>query len=226
MPPAPRNVVDIQVTLPQKGKGPSFGSQGKKPMAEVRLVLENEDERLIVVPVRVGRVLVDSLPALPLEVDEAFDRIHALEGKVCMAMLTDMLNRRDHSSSEVRTKLKLYGYRDEEIEPCVEHATQLRFLNDARFASYFIEERKRRGWGQRKIELELKAKGVDARDVPGYPEAFFSPDDDAERADQLLARRAIPPQKAYEKLVRFLMGKGFSYSQASDAVRRRLSDTD
>ena len=219
-----RSVVDIEVTLPQKGRVSSFGPMARKPMAQVRLILDNDDDLLIVVPVRVGRILKDSLPVLPLEVDEAFDRIHALEAKACMSVLTEMLNRRDHSCEEARAKLKLYGYRDEEIDPCIVKAVEMRFLNDTRFASYFIEERKRRGWGRRKIELELRAKGVNAQDLPGYPDSFFSVDDDAQRADAILRRKSIPSQRAFEKLVRFLMGKGFSYVDASDAVKRRLAE--
>ena len=79
----------------------------------------------------------DAIP-LPLPEDEAFDAIHALEGRICFNLMTEMLSRRDYAAGELREKLRLYGYRDEEIDPCLDRARDLRFVNDARFASYFI----------------------------------------------------------------------------------------
>lgn len=191
-------------------------------MAEIAVVLEGGEERVIVVPVRVGRILSDEGAPVPCEVDDAFAAIHALEERVCFTVLTEMLGRRDHSVAEVREKLGAYGYRAQEVERCLARALELRFLDDDRFAGYFIEERKRRGWGRLKIEQELKRKGVDTALVAGYPEAFFSQDEDAERAGALLERKAVPEARAFEKLVRFLMGKGFSYGVAADAVRAHL----
>ena len=95
-------------------------------------------------------------------------------------------------------------------------------MDENRFCSYFIEERKRRGWGQRKIEAELKRRHVVLDDIPGYPEDYFAVDDDLARASALLAKRRVPEARAFEKLVRFLMGKGFSYHIAADAVKVRL----
>ena len=108
------------------------------------------------------------------------------------------------------------------IDFAVERATEYRFLDESRFCSYFIEERKRRGWGQRKIETELKRRHVVLDDIPGYPEDYFAVEDDLARASALLAKRRVPETRGFEKLVRFLMGKGFSYHIAADAVKARL----
>ena len=80
----------------------------------------------------------------------------------------------------------------------------------------------RRGWGRIKIEQELQRRGVDPAEIPGYPEEFFDEHSDVERAAALLARKSIPENKPFEKLVRHLMSKGFSYSIARDAVQQRL----
>ena len=60
--------------------------------------------------------------------------------------------------------------------------------------------------------------------IPGYPDDFFSVDDEVERARAVLARKRIPETRAFEKLVKHLMGKGFSYGAASDAVKERLAN--
>lgn len=218
-----RQAIGLDVRLPDKKQRNGLGGfSRKKPMAEVSVILEGGGSLDIVVPVRVGRLLSEAEGPFPCDPDSAFEYIHALEAKVALTMLTEMLGRRDHSVSEARDKLSCYGFRPEEIEPCLERARSLRFLDDARFASYFIEERKRRGWGRRKIEVELRRKGVVPADMPGYPDAFFSVDDDLERAAALLERKRVPEARPYEKLVRFLVGKGFPFDVASNAVRERL----
>ena len=131
-------------------------------------------------------------------------------------------NRRDHATGEVRDKLARYGFHQPAIDFAVERATEYHFLDENRFCSYFIEERKRRGWGQRKIETELKRRHVVLDDIPGYPEDYFAVEDDLARASALLAKRRVPETRGFEKLVRFLMGKGFSYHIAADAVKARL----
>lgn len=221
----PLLMTDIEVRLPDR-KRASSSLSSRKPMAEVSCIMENGCSREIVVPVRVGRILMGDAISLPLSEDEAFDAIHALEGRICFNLMTEMLSRRDYAAGELREKLRLYGYRDEEIDPCLDRARDLRFVNDARFASYFIEERKRRGWGRVKIERELKMRGVSLDDIPDYPDAYFSEDDDLERAVALLGRKRVPDSRAYEKLVRHLMSKGFAYSVAAEATRRRLAEDD
>lgn len=217
--------IDIEVRLPDKARRASVSYSAKKPMAEVTLTLENGRSREIVVPTRVGRALQAEGIPLPQDEDGAFDAIHALEGRICLTMLTEMLSRRDHGTEEARRKLALYGFRDSEIDAALTRAGELRFLDDDRFVSYFIEERKRRGWGRRKVEAELKRRGIDLETVDGWPNAFFSDDDDLTRARELLARRPIPASNAFEKLVRRLMSKGFSYAIASQAVRGHIDES-
>lgn len=215
-------MTELEVRLPDRRSASSF-STSKKPMAEVSCIMDNGRSREIVVPVRVGRLLMTDAIALPLPEEEAFDAIHALEGKICFAQLTEMLSRRDYAVLEARERLLNYGYREFEIDAALSKAINVRFLDDCRFATYFISERIRRGWGRRKIEIELKRKGVDASDLPGYPEDFFSDDDELDRAIELLSRKSIPSVRPQEKLIRHLMAKGFSYSVSAEAARRRLS---
>lgn len=219
-------MTDIEVRLPDAAARASAARRGVKPMAEVSCIIENGRSREIVVPVRVGRVLDAESIGLPRAEDEAFDAIHALEGRICFTMLTEMLSRRDHAEGEVRDKLARYGFRPEEIESAIARASEMRFINDVRFAGYFIEERKRRGWGRRKIVRELVQRGVCLEELEGYPEAFFDDEDDLDRARAILQRKRIPDGRAFEKLVRHLMGKGFSYSTAATAVRAHLNDAD
>lgn len=216
------DVVSIDIIPPERRGSSSLGNGQRKPMSTVVLHLEGGEDRRVMVPVRAARVLDEEQPALPCSTDRAFEFIHAVEGRMCFSQLVDMLSRRDHSTGEARDKLSAYGYRPQEVDAAIARATECRFLDDSRFTSTFIEERKARGWGRRKIELELKRRGIDVSEVEGYPEAYFSDDDDLSRARELLARRPVPDDRAFERLVRSLMSKGFSYSVAAEAARERI----
>ena len=157
--------------------------------------------------------------------DEAFDAIHALEGRICFSVMTEMLSRRDYATGELRDKLKRYGYRDQEIDACLTKAADLRFIDDNRFTGHFIEERKRRGWGEEKIEQELSLRGISIEDIPDIPMStspmrriWSAP------APSLRANRC-PMTGRSKSLVRHLMGKGFSYGVAAQAARRRIDDS-
>ena len=215
-------IASAAVFVPEKAAVYQSSFQQVKPTAHLVLTLTDGSERNLRVPMRVGRILQADLDALPQSVSEAVDYIDSLQRRVAFSYLVDVLSRRDHSTKEIRDKLKGQGFSPSSIESAVDKAQQSRYLDDARFASYFVDERVRRGWGRIKIDQELRRKGVDPAEIPGYPEEYFDEQSDVERAAALLARKSIPENKPFEKLVRHLMSKGFSYSIARDAVQQRL----
>ncbi|MDY2778199.1 MAG: regulatory protein RecX [Collinsella sp.] len=214
-------VIDSTVELPAR-QGSDFPRRRRAQTALVILDLDDSSQERIDLPVRVARALKDECP-LSGDRDAVVSSIRSIEERVCFAVLVDALSRRDHSSRELEEKLSLQGYRSPCVHHAIERAKDARFLDDTRFARYFIEERKRRGWGRMRIERDLRTRGIDpSLLLPGYPEEFFDFDDDLERALMVLGRKAIPATNPYPKLMRFLMGKGFSASIASDAVKRVL----
>ena len=218
-------VADIEVTYPTKAeRAAAAGTYRKKPAARIIVRDEGGAERTLYVPARVARAFEKDIPSTPLPYEELRQLVFSLEDRVCYAVTVDMLSRRDHATAELTRKLQLAGYRDASIDAALARAQEARFVDDSRFASYFIEERLRRGWGRRKIEAELAARGVDTSAIPGYPEAYYSDEEDMERARALLARKPVPEARAYEKLMRHLISKGYSYAIASQAVRERLSE--
>lgn len=214
-------VMSMDIALPEHQRSSGFGK--RKPCARVLLKCDaSETLREFSVPVRVARLLEKEEFSYPMDLTYCVECINRLSEQVCMTILTEMLSRRDHSVREAREKLMLYGFSNKIIDSVVSRALSHRFLDDQRFATYFIESGKRKGWGKRKIELELKRKGVALEDLVGYPEEFFDSDESLARARALLQKKRIPDSRAYEKLVRHLMSKGFEYSIASRAVKDHL----
>lgn len=217
-------VREIEFEFPSRGTSSFSAMSRKKPRARVRFELDDGQFRDRWVPVRVARLFNKSLPEEGSSLQEAMSTLSKLEEQQCFAVLTEMLSRRDHSVHEAREKLLLSGFKPGSIDLAIAKAENLRYLDDARFTEAFIEERVRRGWGRRKVELELSRRGVDPFLVEGWPERFFSHDSDLERALAALSKKSIPTQNGYQKFVRHLMGKGFSYDVASEAAKRRMSD--
>ena len=224
-------VIAIEVAYPARKEGAFPTAVGSmRPRAQVTFEFEGRaegvDSRSHWVPPRVARAFKCDLPELPCSYERATRQLDELEKKLCLAALTEMLGRREYGVHEAERKLRQAGYRQSAIEHALNRAQELRFLDEERFLRSYIDERIRRGWGRIKIEADLRRRGADPFALEGYPEAFFSVEDDRARATALLARKPIPERNAFERLVRHLMSKGFSYAVAADAVRARLASVE
>lgn len=215
-------VCALDIETPDAAARKRAAASGKKAQAHIVLIDTDEGREPIAVSPRVARALRDEMPALPSSRESVLDAIAAIEARVCFAVAVDALSRRDHAEGELARKLRHAGYRSEAVDAAIARAREMRFVDDVRFASYYIEERKRAGWGRRRIEAELSRRGIDTSGIPGYPEEFFSEDEDVERAYALIARKPVSDIHGREKLIRHLVSKGFSYGVATHAVRRRM----
>jgi len=117
---------------------------------------------------------------------------------------------------------------DEMIEAVVEKLKKYRFLNDEEFARIWVTQRtkiKPRAW--RVIQFELKQKGISEEIIQSlrFPDKQeeFKIQDDLESAKILVQRKierykSLTKQEIYQKLGRFLAGKGFSWDTIKKAI--------
>lgn len=218
------SICAVSYRFPTKADRASAQYRRSKPRAEVVFEPEAGEDLSFSVPPRVARSFAKADVSFPASYEYLRDELMRVDARECFAALVEALSRRDYGVAEISEKLRLMGFRTRSIEEAVERARDARYLDDTRYLRQFIEERKRRGWGRRKIELELKRRGEDPYALEDYPDAYFNQDDDLERACALLARKTVPEVRAFEKLTRFLMAKGFSYSVASSAVKDCLGE--
>jgi regulatory protein len=213
------------VELPSR-TAPPLG--GKRPRAKV-LIGSSEYPEMVLVPLAVGKALakkaddVCDLPGYSCRA-ELLHAVRSIEGRCAVTRLTGLVDRRDYSVHEARTKLHDDGYLPSVIDEVVEHAQEGRLLDDDRFADVYIRTKVQAGWGSYRIERELARKGIDASEVPGWPDDYLDPDGEADRAYALIASKSVSGAHPYEKLVRFLNTRGFSFSVSKDAARRLLED--
>lgn len=127
--------------------------------------------------------------------------------------------RRERTVAELRTALERRRVEPEAIDAAVEELAAAGFLDDARYAVRFAEDKRElAGWGSERIARELTRRGVSAdlidaalRDRTQQAELSTAltvleqrfrtpPADDRERdrAWRLLVRRGYAPELAYE----------------------------
>ena len=72
----------------------------------------------------------------------------------------DLLSRREHSRKELKDKLLLRFDSNELIQTTLDKLESNNLLNELRFAEAYVRNRKRKGFGPKKILYELSTKGV------------------------------------------------------------------
>ena len=123
---------------------------------------------------------------------------------------------RDHSVAELRAKLAKYEDDPEVIEGVLTRCRDMKYLDDSRFARVFSESLVRKGKGQYFIQMELEKRGVDGVIISQTLEHLTDEHVRAQEAahKKLTTLTKYPPKEQQFKLVRFLVGRGFSSSIA------------
>jgi len=148
----------------------------------------------------------------------------ATDADEAMNALVRLVAARERSVQETNKRLLEKGYSQDATSSAVERALSCGLLDDQRFAKDLIKDRLAAGWGRRRIESDLYRFGINKGEVEGYPEAFFSDDEQLEQALLILkchrTRSKNPRQAAYQ----YLVSKGYSSNVASIAVRKQLEE--
>ncbi len=131
----------------------------------------------------------------------------------------DILSRREHSSYEIKTKLKKFESNEKNLDELVTRLKDSNFINDERFASSFIKSKAQSGYGPLYINQYLSKKRI----APGLYD-IYALDIDWESIckDQFEKKRKgknINP-KEKEKILRFLAYRGFSYEIIKNALKK------
>jgi regulatory protein len=212
-------VKDWEIRLPEN-KRARLGMG--RPTAELVLKQSGGDSRRRI-PLAVARRILkrnedDSLNPLTAE------ELMALETKVervcCSQRAEDLLNRRGYSSEEMRDKLRQDGYSKELVDEYVRRAVEVGLLDDSRYAESFARSKVAAGWGERKIASALRGKGIDIKDLEDWPDDMFSHEGEFERALELASRKRFSEKNRFQKVMRFVCGRGFDTGVAYEVARR------
>ena len=142
------------------------------------------------------------------------------------------LARRFHSERELLIKLKQKSYEERLIKLVLNELKVKSFIDDQVFANHFIEEKlKRKRWGNNKIRSALFSKGVSASIIDEVLKSFNSEEDQNEAALSLaqkkyekLRLRESDERKLKQKIISFLLSRGFDYEVSSDVVGKIIKN--
>jgi regulatory protein len=136
---------------------------------------------------------------------------------------------RDRTEHEMRSHLERVGVDAETIEEAVRVLTELEYLDDARFAVRFAQDRRELdAWGAERIERRLTLLGVDrdhvraalAEDAGDRP---LGAGGELDRALVLLRRRFPKPpsdRRGRDRALGVLIRKGYESELALEALAR------
>lgn len=213
------------VELPERGSA-SLG--GRRPLATLAICSESHGQERIPIPKAVGRRLVSLLESdgdQPSGRSELLYRVRVISLELARSKAEELLNRRDYSSSELAAKLREAGYHPSVADEVVARFVEVGLLDDRRFAELFARSKAAAGWGRIKIKRELARRGVDATQLEGWPSGYLE-EDESETAFALASRRRLSGKNDFQKLVRFLCGRGFPMGVAMDAAKRVLAEAE
>ncbi len=169
---------------------------------------------------RTKRVRDPYAPPKPKSADQALNSLM----KLCA--------RSEKSTGDARRLMSRWGVEPSEQETVLAQLMQHRFIDDERYATAFIREKSRlNGWGERKIVMELKRKGVAMEIIEERMEEAEESD-----AEQMEARlkdminkrlRTIKykdTKQLREKLFRYGASLGYNFSQVYSAIEEATSN--
>ncbi|GAC1440947.1 MAG: hypothetical protein NVSMB51_20850 [Solirubrobacteraceae bacterium] len=132
------------------------------------------------------------------------------------------LARRDHTVAQLRTRLRDGGVAEDVIGEVLSTLCEQRYLDDARFAERFVEDRRNLDrWGAVRIAEALVRSGIEAKLVARALGSDAGHDELAAALDVLRTRSRQPPcdERSRARALALLLRRGYDSELAYDAVR-------
>ncbi|USN97513.1 MAG: regulatory protein RecX [Candidatus Nomurabacteria bacterium] len=134
--------------------------------------------------------------------------------------LLNLIYARPRSEYEIRTKLRLKKFEQEEIDQLVDKLKKEGYLNDKEFANWWVNSRKlTRNISSLKLKSELAQKGIKGEVVEDALANNFSKEDELNSLKDLVKNKKNK-YESEQKLMSYLVSKGFNYSQIKEVLNK------
>ncbi len=174
---------------------------------------------ILAAKLRVGQTIDDAQMAA-LEREAAYETGHEKALR--------FLEARPRSASEVKKQLLKKKIPADVIDRVIERLTEAGLLDDRAFAKYWVENRESfRPRAGRALRYEMKRKGLSDTAIASALKGL-NEDDSAYRAGAARARRwyGLEHREYLQKMVGFLVRRGFAYDTSKQAAERLWKDKD
>lgn len=140
--------------------------------------------------------------------------------------------RSERCISDVRHSLYRWRMEAADCETIIARLVKERFVDERRYAAAYVREKMScSGWGRRRIEMGLRAKGI-PQEYIDEALAQIEPRQQTDKLEAMLYRRLVrerdKAKNFYDlqmRLTRWAMGRGFEYAEIQDTLQRIMSDT-
>jgi len=139
----------------------------------------------------------------------------------------NFLSYRDRSEKEVRDNLTKAEYSPETIENVLERLTELKLVDDRKFAKAWIENRNEfRPRGRRALAYELRRKGIASELVNECLGESIEEEELAMKAGRMVLKKLthLSRPEFFQKMTGYLARRGFGYESASLTARGLWSE--
>ena len=194
------------------GKGLSFGLNKFCVLKEWEDTLETDLYNLIYKGLVFGATQ-------PIEISEF--KYSAPMEKSALEAGADILDMFGCSAKTLKDKLLSRGYEEGEVDAAVAKLLDLGFLNDSEYGRSLARKYAAKGYSSKRIELELKKKGLSSGDA--RIEASEYKEGDRERAMEAALKLKLPApldQKQVAKTVRKLSSLGYDTYLVYDIIQK------
>ncbi|MBF0521828.1 MAG: regulatory protein RecX [Candidatus Omnitrophica bacterium] len=135
-----------------------------------------------------------------------------------------LLKIRNRSEKEIRDKLMKKDFSADVIEQTVQYLKTAGFIDDRLFTKGWISSRLNKPFGKRRIEHELKQKGVTDEILKEELGKALETFDENEAAAQLALKRTahsktVEKEKLKQRIFNYLLRRGFSISATQKAIK-------
>lgn len=145
----------------------------------------------------------------------------------CKETALKIIERSYKTKKEMEKRLLEKGYNLEEINETLKFLERYNFINDESYTKAFIKN-KTKTQGKQKIKYALKNKGV-SEEIIEEELSNLDMKKEKEKANiltlkkyNILIKRENDKYKIKEKIIRFLISRGYNYEVAKDAVKEML----
>lgn len=141
-----------------------------------------------------------------------------------------LLSVRSRSKAELRQRLLRGDFEPEEVDAALADLEAVGLIDDEAFARELAEHQRRKGMGRRAGMAALRVKGVD-RELAERIADDVNPDDEAERAAEVAAKRlprlqGLEPETRRRRLLDYVLRRGYDYQTALAACIRAMAEED
>lgn len=143
-------------------------------------------------------------------------------------IIAGLCSKKEYCSKDIREKLLKWEIQEKEITKIMEFLYHHKFIDDARFARIYTEDKFRfNHWGKQKIALMLRQKDISPEVIDEAFEVLKKQDYDAGCLEILQQKmKSLSEKNPYQlkaKLIRFALGRGFDYDTINKSLDKLLN---